>query len=157
MQDTETCTIHGYYDLKSKFSQFAMLCEEQLTEGNNLIIRFESVRDITIDLAVFGQPLEVSFSMATDAKEAVSGKLHFAGIPYEKKRQSIMTLYFNKYGYIRYSLDGPPTLYNICDIDSIQMVIVHLLVTYVRKNQLSYLDYIEIDPAILEEAFRTEH
>lgn len=157
MPDTGTSKINGYYDLKSKFSQFAMLCEEQLAEGNNLIIRFESVCDITIDLAVFGQPLEVSFSMAADAREAVSGKLDFSRIPYDEKRQSIMTLYFNTYGYIRYSLDGPPTLYNICDIDSIQMVIVHLLVTYVRKNQLSYLDNIEIDPAILEEAFPTEH
>ena len=157
MPDTGTSKIHGYYDLKSKFSQFAMLCEEQLAEGNNLIIRFESVRDITVDLAVFGQPLEVSFTMATDVKEAVSGKLHFTRISYDENHQSIMTLYFNTYGYIRYSLDGPPTLYNICNIDSIQMVIVHLLVTYVRKNQLSYLDNIEIDPAILEEAFPTEH
>ena len=124
MPDTGTCNIHGYYDLKSKFSQFAMLCEEQLVEGNNLIIRFESVRDMTVDLAVFGQPLEVSFSMATNAQEAVSGKLHFSRISYDENRQSIMTLYFNTYGYIRFSLDGPPTLYNICDIDSIQMVIV---------------------------------
>ncbi len=157
MQDTETCQIQGYYGLKSTFSQFAMLCEEQLAEENNLIISFESVRDITMDLAVFGQPLEISFSMAADTKKAVLGKLHFTRIPYEKKRQSVMTLYFNKYGYIRYSLDGQPTLYNICDKDSIQMVFVHLLVTYVRKNQLSYLGNMEIDPAIFEDSFLTEH
>jgi len=156
MPKTETCQIQGYYDLKSTFSQFAMLCEEQLAEENNLIISFESVRDITMDLAVFGQPLEISFSMAADAKKAVLGKLHFTRIPYDEKRQSVMTLYFNKYGYIRYSLDGQPTLYNICDKDSIQMLFVHLLVTYVRKNQLSYLGNMEIDHAIFEDSLLTE-
>ena len=157
MPKTEICRIQSYYDLKSRFSHFAMLCEEQLAEENNLIISFESVRDITMDLAVFGQPLEISFSMAADAKEAALGKLHFTRIPYDKKRQSVMTLYFNKYGYIRYSLNGQPTLYNICDKDSIRMVFVHLLVTYVRKNQLSYLGNMEIDPGILEDSFLTEH
>lgn len=156
MPKTETCRIQGYYDLKSTFSQFAMLCEEQLAEENNLIISFESVRDITMDLAVFGQPLEISFSMAADAKKAALGKLHFTRIPYEKKRQTVMTLYFNKYGYIRYSLDGQPTLYNICDKDSIQMIFVHLLVTYVRKNQLSYLGNMKIDRAIFEDSVLTE-
>lgn len=157
MPDTGTSKIQGYYDLKSNFSQFAMLCEEQLAEKNDLIICFESVRDIAIDLAVFGQPLEISFSMAADAQEDVLGKLHFTRIPYDEKRQSIMTLYFNRYGYIRYLLDGPPTLYNICDRDSIKVVIVHLLATYARKNRLSYLDNLEIDPAIFEDSFLTEH
>ena len=157
MQNNETCQIKGYYDLKSTFSQFAMLCEEQLAEENNLIISFESVRDITIDLAVFGHPVEISFSMTTDRKDKTLGKLSFSRIPYNEKRQIVMTLYFNKYGFIRYSLDGPPSLYSILDKDSIQMIFVQLLVTYVRKNQLSYMDNLEIDTGTIGDGFLTEH
>ena len=157
MQDTEICQIQGYSDLKSTFSQFAMLCEEQLSEENNLIISFETVRDITIDLAVFGQPLEISYSMAADHQDTALGKLHFTRIPYNEKRQTVLTLYFNKYGFIRYSLDGPPSLYSILDKDSIQMIFVQLLVTYVRKNQLAYIDNLEIDPGMRDDGFLTEH
>jgi len=157
MQNNETCQIKGYYDLKSTFSQFAMLCEEQLAEENNLIISFESVRDITIDLAVFGHPLEISFSMTTDRKDKTLGKLSFSRIPYNEKRQIVMTLYFNKYGFIRYSLDGPPSLYSIREIDSVQMIFAQLLVTYVRKNELSYMDNMEIDAETIWGGFLTEH
>jgi hypothetical protein len=157
MQDTEKCQIQGYYELKSTFSQFAMLCEDQLIEENNLIINFESVQDITMDLAVFGQPLEISFSMTTNRKDTALGKLHFTRVPHNKKRQTVMTLYFNKYGFVSYSLDGPPSLHCILDKDSIQMIFAHLLVSYVRKNQLSYLGDIEIEADRMGDAFLTEH
>jgi len=157
MQNTEKCQIQGYYDLKSTFSQFAMLCEEQLAEENDLVISFESVQDITMDLAVFSNPLEISFSMATDRKDTVLGKLQFTRVPYNSKRQNVMTLYFNKYGFLRYSLDGQPSLYNLLDRESIQMIIVHLLVTYVRKNRMTYLGDMEIDTGKIGDAFLTEH
>ena len=157
MRDTEKCQIQGYYELKSTFSQFAMLCEDQLVEEDNLVISFKSLQDITMDLAVFGQPLEISFSLTTDRKDTALGKLHFTRVTNYEKRQTVMTLYFNKYGFIRYSLDGQPSLHCILDKDSIQMIFAHLLVSYVKENQLSYLGNIEMEVDRMGDAFLTEH
>jgi hypothetical protein len=95
--------------------------------------------DIQTYLSVLGQPLEISFSMARTAQEDALGKLNFSRINGAEKRENVWTLYFDRNGNTRYSLNGANSIYNINDKESIQMIFVHLLALYVRKNQLSYL------------------
>jgi hypothetical protein len=140
MLNNEPCDIQTYNDLKNIFSQFAMLCEETLLEENHLIISYEYEQDITINLSVQGQPLEISFSMARTDKKETLGKLNFSRINMVKKRESIWTLYFDRKGNTRYSLNGFNSIYDIIKKESIQLLFVHLLTLYVRKNQLSYLN-----------------
>ena len=140
MLNNEPCDIQTYNDLKNIFSQFAMLCEETLLEENNLIISYEYEQDITINLSVQGQPLDISFSMAMTDKEEILGKLNFSRINMVKKRENIWTLYFDRKGNTRYSLNGFNSIYDIIKKESIQLLFVHLLTLYVRKNQLSYLN-----------------
>jgi hypothetical protein len=117
-----------------------MLCEETLLEENHLVISYEYEQDITINLSVLGQPLEISFSMAMTDKEETLGKLNFSGINMVENRESIWTLYFDRKGNTRYSLNGFNSIYDIIKKESIKMIFVHLLTLYVRKDQLSYLN-----------------
>jgi hypothetical protein len=137
MMNNETCDIQTYNDLKNIFSQFAMLCEETLLEENHLIISYEYENDVTVSLSVLGQPLEISFSMARTGKKEILGKLNFSRINEVEKRDSVWTIYFDREGNTRYSLNGTKSLYNIIDKENMQMIFVHLLTLYVRKNQLS--------------------
>ena len=140
MLNSELCNIQTYNDLKNIFSQFAMLCEETLLEENHLIISYEYEQDITINLSVLGQPLEISFSMARTDKDETLGKLNFSRINRVEKHENVWTLYFDRDGNTRYSLNGSNSIYDIIKKESIQMIFVHLLTLYVRKDQLSYLN-----------------
>jgi hypothetical protein len=117
-----------------------MLCEETLLEENHLIISYEYEQDITINLSVLGQPLEIFFSMARTDKEETLGKLNFSRINRVEKHENVWTLYFDRDGNTRYSLNDSNSIYDIIKKDSIQMIFVHLLTLYVRKDQLSYLN-----------------
>jgi hypothetical protein len=140
MLNNEPCDIQTYNDLKNIFSQFAMLCEETLLEENHQIISYECEQDVTISLSVLGQPLDISFSMARTDKEETLGKLNFSRVNEVDKRESVWTLYFDRKGNTRYSLNGSNGIYDIIKKESIQMIFVHLLTLYARKNQLSYLN-----------------
>jgi hypothetical protein len=139
MLNSELCNIQTYNDLKNIFSQFAMLCEETLLEENHLIISYEYEQDITINLSVLGQPLEIFFSMARTDQDETFGKLNFTRVNGLNKRESIWTLYFDREGNTRYSPYGANRVYNINNKNSIRIIFVHLLALYVRKNKLSYL------------------
>ena len=140
MLNNEPCDIQTYNDLNRTFSQFAMLCEETLLEENNLIISYEYEQNITINLSVLGQPLEIFFSMARTDKDETFGKLNFTRVNELNKRESIWTLYFDREGNTRYSPYGANRVYNINNKDSIRIIFVHLLALYVKKNKLSYLN-----------------
>jgi hypothetical protein len=139
MLKNDHLNIQIYNDLKNLFSQFAMQCEETLLEENNLIISYEHEQDIMINLSVLGQPLEISFSIATTDRDEILGKLSFNRINDAEKHDNVWTLYFDRAGNTRYSLHGTNSIYSINDKESIQMIFVHLLTLYVRKNQFSYL------------------
>lgn len=144
MQNKEPCNIQTYNELKSTFSQFAMLCEETLLEENNLSISYEYENEITIYLSALGQPLEISFSMARTDKEETLGQLNFARTNGVEKRENVWTLYFDRNGSSQYSLNGSKSTYNLSNKESIRKIFVHLLAKYARKDKFSYSEDNEI-------------
>jgi hypothetical protein len=144
MQNNKPCNIQTYNELKSTFSQFAMLCEETLLEENNLIISYEYENETTVYLSALGQPLEISFSMARTDKQESLGILNFARINGVEKRESVWTLYFNRNGNSHFMLNGSKNTYNLSDKESIRKIFDHLLVMYASKDSFLYPDDNEI-------------
>jgi hypothetical protein len=138
MLNDQPCDIETYNTLKTTFSRFALLSRQVLREENNLIISYQYEHDITISLAVLSQPMEISFSMARTDNQKVMGKLNFSRINAAEKRNTVWTLFFDCNGDTRYSLNGACNTYNINDKDGIRMIFVHMLVLFVKKNQLAY-------------------